>query len=236
MEHLIRNWQNQFYLSTLQDVVLIIALFVSIKNRKKFTILRYLPFYTFCLLAASLSMASYYFAKDENFYLNFFFGFPEYVDYFFTLIELTIFSHFYFQLIENIIVRKVIITLNLFFIIFFIYMAVTDKNFYQFISETTQSKVYTVESIILLFVSSFYFIELFKKLPFITLKNQPVFWVSTGVFFFMVCTLPYSLLENYIRKNYPSALMTSYTIFHVFYTLLFLMIIRAYLCKPEKTT
>ena len=125
--------------------------------------------------------------------------------------------------------------LHVSFIFFFILMAITDKDFYVHITEATQATVYTVESLILLSLCSYYFIELFKRTPVISLKNEPVFWVSIGLFFFMSCTLPYSLLENTIRKNYPdSFLATMYSIFHVFYALLFLMIIRAYLCKVEK--
>jgi hypothetical protein len=232
---MISDWQNQYYTSALQDIILIIVLLISLKNRKKFIILKHFPIYIVSLLSVSTSMPLYYIAKDANFYVNFFDGLSDYTDYLFTLVEMIILSHFFYLVIKNKIIKILLLFFNILFALFFIYMAIKDKDFYQAISETTQSIVYTAESIILIFFCSAYFVELFKKLPFVDLKNEPVFWVSTGIFFFMACTLPYSLLENHIRNNYANYLKTSYSIFHVFYILLFLMIIRAYLCKPQKT-
>ena len=234
MQHIIRDWQNQFYTSALLIIVLIIVIRTSIKHRKKFILLRYFPIYAAALLLDFVFLDLYYFAKDANYHRDFFAALSSYIDYFFTLLELIIFSHFYYQVINNRIIKKLIFIFNILFILFFIYMATKDNYFYKDISEATQSIVYTVESIVLLFLCSFYFIELFKRLPLMDLKNEPAFWVSTGVFFFMACTLPYSLLENHIRKNYPNSVMTSYSIFHVFYILLFVIIIRAYLCRPGK--
>jgi len=236
MQEIIEDWHSHFYTSVVQLIVLIIVLIISLILRKKFKQLKYFPVYAITLLLDYLFLYLSYVAKDVEYHSDFFRGFSAYVDYLFTLFELIIFSHFYYYVINAIIVKKLILIVNILFAIFFIYMAVNDKYFYPTISEPTQSIVYTVESIILLFLCSVYFLETFKKIPVVDLKNEPAFWISTGVFFFMACTLPFSLLENHIHKNYPNSLLTSYTIFHVFYILLFLMIFRAYLCKPGKTT
>ena len=181
-----------------------------------------------------ISAATRSLTPKAKYHYSFFYGLADYIDYSFTLIEMVTFSIFFYQLITKIIVKKLIIISNIFFSLFFIYMLTIDPGFYASISETTQSRVYTAEGVILLMICLFYFIDFFKKPPNLNLNNEPVFWVSTGLLFFLTCTLPYSLLENYIRKKFPDLILTSYSIFYIFYILLFLMIIRAYLCKPEK--
>jgi hypothetical protein len=235
MQKLFEYCKDQFFTSVFRDVVLIIALFISIKNSKKFEILRYFPIYIASLLLVYMFQYVLRILKDFQHPIKSLIGIAEYMDFFFTLLEMIIVSHFYFSLVNNRIAKKLIILLNLLFLFFFIYMATQDREFYQGISDETQSTVYTVEAIILFVFCSLYFIELFKNLTVIHLRNEPAFWISAGILFFMACTLPYSLLENHIFRNYREYSLMSYSIFNIFYALLFLMIIRAYLCKPGKT-
>jgi hypothetical protein len=146
-----------------------------------------------------------------------------------------ILSRFYYRLIKSRQVKKSIIIINVLFALFFMYMGITDERIYHGLSISTHSTVYTTEGVILLLICSFYFFELFQKTPFVNLRNEPAFWISTGLLFFMACTLPYSFLVNYIAKYYPHLLFVSYSIFYVFYILLFATIIRAYLGKPMKS-
>lgn len=233
MRSLIKHWNAHYYTEPMLILVLCIAFIISIKNRKKSKVLKFIPFYIMSLIIDFILSSIFFLTRESNSQSKLFLGISSYADYLFTLVEMTIFSHFYLQLIYNRIAKKIIIFLNIFFLIFFIYKLLEDKDFYHHISEDTQSIVYTVEGIILLLICIFYFFELFSRTPHLDLKNEPVFWVSTGLLFFLACTLPYSLLENYIDKNYPDYFL--YSIFYIFYMLLFLMIIRAYLCKPEKT-
>jgi len=86
-------------------------------------------------------------------------------------------------------------------------------------------------------------ISLSERKKYKTLRWMPIYivllmvvyaWVSAGVSFFFAYALPYSLLENFINRNYYELFDQFYSIFYIFYIHLFLMIIRAYLCKPEK--
>ena len=233
MGELLNSLEKQLYTDLILLCVLIATILVSIKAKKRFKILRYFPVYTVSFLIAiivnRLSVTNH--APNKLFPLS------TYLDYYLTLLELAIFSHFYYQLIQNRTVKMLIILSNLLFILFYVYMGISDKNFYdKGITERTQSVVYTVEGVILLILCSIYFFELFKNLPVVNLKNEPVFWVSVGLLFFMACTLPYSLMENYIEKYDSDLSFTLYSLFYIFYTILFIMIIRAYLCKPGATT
>lgn len=230
MKEFLDHLKISFYSGLLLSITLIIALFISIRNRKKFNVLKFFPIYITGLFFASLTIF-----KKRVPIISSLSGLLHYIDYFFTLLELLIFSNFYTQIIKSPIIRKSILTINILFLPFFVYMALTDKDFYWSVSENTQTIVYSVEGVILLYFSCAYFFDLFNKVPVLILKEDPAFWISTGLLFFSACTLPYSLLENYILKYHHIYANMSYSIFYIFYILLFLMIIRAYLCKPDKT-
>ncbi len=231
MQELIKKLGDQYYTDLILIGVLLASLFVGIKKRKNFKILKYFPIYIISLLIALSLNKLTVFADLRKWVLPI----ACYVDYFFTLLELIIFSHFYYYIINNSIIKKSILVTNGLFVFLFLYMGLIDKEFYQNISEATQSKVYTIEGVILLALCVFYFFELFKKLPFLNLRNEPAFWISTGLLFFMACTLPFSFLENYIGNYLPHLYDLLYPIFYVFYILLFATITRAYLCKPMKS-
>lgn len=233
MKEIYQHWKDCFFTETLLVGVLMLTLFISLKNRKKHTILRFFPIYTACLLTVYISGYIVMCSTDLYSYSVTTFNFINYIDYLFILIELGILVHFFLSIIENRIVRRILILLTILFIPYYFIESYDDKYFPRSISETTQSRVYTIESLILLFPCFAYFYELFKKPPVLNLKKEPAFWIITGWSFFATCTLPYSLLENYLRESHSSLMTELYSVFYIFYILLFIMIIKAYLCKKE---
>jgi hypothetical protein len=234
MQKLINHWSKVHYTEPLLLLVLCIAFVIAIKHRNKYRILRFFPLYMISLILAFITFLLPYFIEATKHWLRSPLNISSYADYLFTLIEMIIFSHFYFHLTRIQLVRQLIVIVNMIFFLFFIIMFFKEESYFLLITERTESIVYTVEAVLLLVICSFYFFELYKKKPYLNLKNEPSFWISTGLLFFLACTLPYSLLENYIAKHYPGFDISLYSIFYIFYILLFLMIIRAYLCKPEK--
>ncbi len=192
-----------------------------------------MPLYTITFLLILITAAVSQVISEEKYSYKLLNSLNEYSDYFFTLFEMVIFSHIYYQLIDNNTIKKVILLVNVLFISFFLYMLLQDKDFPEYISQPTQEKVYTVEGILLLPICISYFIQLFRKPPSLNLKNEPGFWISIGLLFFLTCTLPYSILENYVSKRSFFLLLQLYSIFYIFYIFLFLTIIRAYLCPRE---
>lgn len=229
MNEFLTRAARQFYTVWILVFVLIIALAIGIKQRRKFESLRFLPLYASWLLFGHIIIVLGYPSRRGS--VMYMIG--SYVDYFFTLLELAIFSQLYYRTVNIWLFRSIIVVVNIAFLIFFCLMALADYGFPFFISEETESKVYTVEGVLLLTQCAVYFVQLFKRIPSLNLKNEPIFWVSVGLLFFLSCTLPYSILENYIDRNYPSYSYMTYSIFYIFYILLFIMIIRAYLCQVE---
>src|SRR5688572_21930726 len=138
MPKLLDYFRDQFFTSVLLDIVLLVAVFISLKKRKKFTILKYFPVYIASLLLTSLFQYAVRVLRDFKYTTSSLLGIAEYMDFIFTLIEMLIFSHFYYVLIKNRIAKKLIILFNLLFLFFFIYMAVQDRKFSQGISDESQ--------------------------------------------------------------------------------------------------
>lgn len=235
MEKIYERWKTSFFTETLLVAILVIGLCIALKYRKKYPILKYFPIYICSLLLVFLSIYVWLIIPGVDNYILSTFNFINYIDYMFILVELFIFSHFFYLSITNKAIKKIILGLSILFIPYFLFELCNDKFFPRSISEWSQSRVYTVESLILLIPCFVYFYELFNKPPVLNLKNEPSFWIVVGWSFFATCTLPYSLLENYLRKSYSNLMTQFYSVFYIFYTLLLITIIRAYLCKKIYT-
>jgi hypothetical protein len=84
------------------------------------------------------------------------------------------------------------------------------------------------EDIFLVLPCLLYFYELFVNVRPEPLKNQPSFWVITGILFLNACSFP-MLLTLGLLGNYSSA---AFCLNFILYGIFFVLLIRAYLCTP----
>jgi hypothetical protein len=235
MERLLHRWSTTYYTHPLLIIILIVTLVISINRRCIDFSLKFFPFYTSFLLTVYLSEDLYYFlfslAERKRI-----FRLDHFLDHIFTLVELLVFADFFKKIIINEKKQKLIQLVTILFTIFFTCSFILGIEEFRDIKHTSINTVYTVEGIILIFFCSLYYHQLFSELPILKLTTEPSFWISTGLFFFTCCTLPYSLVENYLVRNYELVGINFFSIFLIFYSLLFIMIIKAYLCKPIKNS
>lgn len=235
MEKIYLHWKVCFFTEAMLVILLFAALWISLKNRKRHAEMKFFPFYIAFLLIVFISLyANIYSEKIWNYSITTF-NFHHYIDYISTLFELFVFIHFFVHVISNRWFKKFIIFIAILFTIYYLAELVYDDRFTRSISKTTQSRVYTIQSLVLLIPCIRYFYELFKHPPILNLKQEPSFWIVTGLSFFIISTLPYSLIENYLRKNHLYLMTALYSVFYIFYIILISMIIRAYTCNPKKS-
>ena len=115
-------------------------------------------------------------------------------------------------------------------IIFFIYYRMIG---HQEIDQYFLQTIFTIQAFILCVACIFYYKDLFKTEPKLDLTRQPSFWAVTGLAFFMLCTFPFSIWGLYLVKANRELYNQLYSLFNIFYCILFLMIIKAYFCKQE---
>jgi hypothetical protein len=214
-------------------VVLITALIISVKKRKKITLLRFFPFYLGYFLFVFICGDISYFLAFNFDQKPLAFAITSYTDYSSTLIELLVFLQFVKTVNSNQIVKQMLLITIVFFIIYFVFELQSDRFFPSGISEKTQSRIYTLEAIIILNFSSFSLIKIFKNTSLTKNGIGVEFWIIVGYFLFAVCTLPYSIIEPWLRRKYSYLYVELYSLFYIFYTILFCFIIKAYVTKSE---
>jgi hypothetical protein len=213
--------------------ILIISLIISIKKRKKIRVLRFFPFYLgYFLFVFICGDISYFIAFKYN-QKPIALTITSYTDYSSTLMEMMIFLHFFYSIIQNRIVKRSVPLIALCFSVFFFGALILDKFFPQGITERTQSRVYTIEAAILMSYSAYCLIEIIRNKIYQIKTLGPNFWISVGYFLFASGTLPYSIIEPLLRKKFPFLSTELYSLFYLFYIILFCFIIKAYMGKIE---
>lgn len=84
------------------------------------------------------------------------------------------------------------------------------------------------ESLFLVLPCLVYFYELFLDVHERPLKNQPAFWIITGILFLNCFAIPLFLTTGLLGKYEEAAFSLNYILYALFFSLL----IRAYLCRP----
>jgi len=128
MQGILHEWEISYYTQPLLLLVLFIALIISIRKRKKYKILNTFPFYIIFLIMVYITGTASTLSSAIKYHPEFFWGLTEYTDYGFTIFEIVTFSVFFYQLIDNLLLKRIIIVANLVFILFSIYMFITSSR------------------------------------------------------------------------------------------------------------
>jgi hypothetical protein len=104
-------------------------------------------------------------------------------------------------------------------------------NSKDFFNGSAVFELFNVQAFLLLAVSLSYFLNIFKRFQIMQLVHYPSFWISTGLGIFIISTLPFSMMTNYLFRQGSQIFDQLFAIFFVFYTLFFTMIIRGFFCK-----
>lgn len=148
-------------------------------------------------------------------------------DIVFTVFEFFTFAHYIRKYVSKIIYFFTIGAFSCGIIIF-----LTDYNFNK--PFNGQSYLFSLQALSLLVLSIFYYRSIINNSS-IQLTMEPSFWIITGMTFLMICTLPFSLILDYVYFNHYEQYFITFNIFNISYALLFIMIIKAFLC-PQTTT
>ena len=87
-----------------------------------------------------------------------------------------------------------------------------------------------LESVFLVFPCLIYFYEFFSTATLRPLRDQPAFWVVSGILFVHAGDIPLQMTIHFLGSLQEMAYMLNYILFSI----LFILLIRAYLCTPEK--
>jgi len=113
----------------------------------------------------------------------------------FALIEVTFLNYLFYQLIQNKLIRRMIIYMQCAFSV----VVLVNSFFIQGISKFNATS-YLLGSGLLIFFSGYYLYELFFKNPSLKPFNKPSFWIATGILVFHASSCSVLLAVDHVSS------------------------------------
>jgi len=230
MKEILKYSHEMLYTDLVSFSVAVIGLLVSVWKRNQNRQLTPLFFF---FLGYVFDFLFSFFIHQNATLLNRYRILSNYIGFFYTIVEFLAFfflikNHLTSDKIKSFLKPLLPVFVGPIFI-YFIYYKISRTEIDQYFLQFT----YTIQAPVLVFACVLYFMELFTKEPKLDLSSLPSFWAVTGLAFFMLCTLPFSILGLYLIKTNYNLIFQLFSIVNISYCLLFMMIIKAYLCKPS---
>lgn len=235
MERLINLWKENFFTEISLLFILIICLIISFKRRKQFSLLKYFPVY----LAAFTSLIINDYLLNTILYNSEYFRlYTKYGDgilnLFVTTIEFLVLTNIIYRATITLRNKKIIIFTSSITLLLYILQIfnIQIQNKISFLSILHQ--IYIIESCSLIIITTIYFIELYKSPPESNYSTIPAFWIACGLMFYLIGTLPMTIVTNYIFQTNIHLYKNLFALIYVFYCMFFLMVIKAYYAGNRK--
>lgn len=231
---LLKDWNNNYYTIPLMWIIelttIIICIINSKKEKAKYVFLTYLVI-DFCILLVGFYVQidpSISRGENKAFFTN--------TNVIIALVEITIYYYFFHLLgIYN---NKKILTGLYITYLFCVFIYFSKKI--NFIASTPihgTNIVGAIEFILLLPPCFLYYKHLLKTTSILTISERPSFWIITGIFFYSLVSIPYYLLMSYFtqtRYEYKGILSAAF--YYIPFTINFIFLSKAFLCKKPLTT
>jgi len=229
MKELLEHWMYVFYTDLLTFLLATTGLIISVKKRKQKPKLQPLFFFFLAYIISELISFLIIAANVENPLRKHIRLYTDTID---TIIEFLAFFFLIRNYIVNAGIKRILNQLLPIFLCmlsaYFVYYKIHHKEIDQYFLQTA----FTIQASILIVACVLCYIDLFKKEHRLNLTALPFFWIVSGLSLFMLSTLPFSVFGLYLMRTNYQLYVQLFNIFEVFYCVLFLMIIKAYLCKP----
>jgi len=157
---------------------------------------------------------------------------------FFAIIELFVFIAFFLQIIESRTSKKFLFLFSGGFVVAIILFFAKVLNVSTSRDDIMQASIAVniLEFLTFLIAILSYFIELFTKPPTQNLTKSPAFWISSGLFIYILASLPLLIFSEYIWVESKKSYFLLFSFHYASLTLLFLTIAKAFLCRKPITT
>ncbi len=225
MKELLEASALYFYTDLITVLCALLATIIGFIQRKKHEGLRFMFLYPLVSLQQSVSFYIVrYFIRVDNFFTS---NFSVIV---FLLVEFFCLYIYYYIVIKNRF-RKILQVVLVVYLFSLVYK--WGENGFRLL---VPNNFYFIQSIIILALAIIYLLFLFVEKPKPNLFNEPSFWITIGALLYFLCTVPIYVNTKYVFTedgliDDPSLFSINY----ICYSLFFILLTRAYLCKaPAK--
>jgi hypothetical protein len=195
-----------FYINIASSGLSLVPFVISIINFTKIDLILK-PIFWLVVINVTVEILSFVFLQ-----LNFS---NKYMLHYFTVVEFGLISLFYSFFLKDYFKPLLIYLL----IPVFLLAAIIDYKVYGLSSSYNFSS--SVECILLIFYSLFFFYYVLKNLIFENLLSTPVFWINTAVLFYFSGNLILFVFSNYMAVIDPLKLAILWSVIHTFFNLLY---------------
>ena len=230
MKELVNFWEDSYYTEFILAIIQVVTLYFVIKHQKRIPELKLLPIYLFAFV--TLQFLSYaellIFGKPDFTLFNQVIWALHYVV---SILEISCFAYFFWSLLTTRWMKQstraiagcIVCSLVLGY---FISLGFPVNYRHKILNE-----LYIFHSLGLVLPCVFYFYELFNNSFHERLLDLPHFWAASGIAFYSLCTLPITLITPHLVTHDATLFRNLFAAIYVFYMILFILLIRAYLCK-----
>ena len=235
LERLIEYLGKYYYSMLLMFIVELTALIIAVIYVRKSKIGRFFIFYIvldFCILIVDLYLTAIptLISKFRNIFSN-------YTNPLIALTELGAYYYFFSKVLSGARVKTLMELLGLFYFILIIIFVTTKFSFLSLRFDYISYFLGVIEFLLLLPPCFVFFYQLINSRSELKLFERPSFWIVTGIFFFSIISIPYYLLDLYFADNHLKIRnILSATLYYLPFTLNFVFLIKAFLCKKMLTT
>jgi len=208
------------YCKGLMILIALVTFIISLKYYGRHRILRIFSYYLgFSLLQSAVDCYRHMIGKGAHIPTLY----ALIVDTAFLVFEFSVCTLFILQFIsaEK---RRLILKINT--VLYFVLLALL---FVLKFPDVPFAWLFLLQSIVLVPPCLVYFYELFITVNSQSLKDQPPFWIVTGILFLNSCSIPLYLSLDYLGRYADSA----FALNDILYSIFFILMIRAYRCNSD---
>ena len=230
-ERLFSDWSKVYFTEPVACIISLIAIILGLKNyHKDNTYTLFILYSISCFLLLSLvdTVRLVWHLPTRNKSII-----TETGNTLFELTELFVFYYFFLNILKSNLVRSLMklcfIVFSFFVVIFFI--KITNPNFSKDEILRLSTLIGSIKFFILLIPIFTYFFELFSLDPIKDIFYSPSLWITSGLFFYCLATLPFLLISDSLSKSDRSLYLLMFSIHFLSLSFLFLTIIKAFTCR-----
>jgi len=143
----------------------------------------------------------------------------------FSAVEFSFYLYVISRIIHNFLFKRII----WFILIINFIISISGALFIQ--KSSFNSVAYSINCLFIVFFCIYYFLELFRYPKFVNLKNEPAFWICSGLLFYYCCSLPLFGLITLLSGVPQGIIRNLFIIVNVLNILLYTSFAIAFVCR-----
>ena len=232
-EQLFSRWKQGYYAQPFYIICEMVAFIIAMIFVRRYRIgIFFIIYIAFDFLILLLDIYVQYFSTSTKSQKAFLIGCTNAMIY---MVEISVYYYYFFYTLNSIQIKRYIIAAYVLFSAFFLTFVMISLGIIDLSAGRISDFLGGSEFILIIPVCFAYYLELFNS-PVVKLFQRPSFWITTGIFFFAVVSLPYYLLNEFISiEHHPYFRKISPLLFDLPFGLNFLFLTRGFLCKRQLT-